>query len=121
MVEAIPNVKLAKQKLPLQKIVISHMPTSLYDELRRRAGRLNRRVNIYCRIVLEHAMTHKDDYTGLIGRDYDDQMRAARDVSIPVVDKAFLDALVAWDPYGVEKKTKIALGILKKHVEVRSW
>ena len=116
-----PILLLGEREQPYQKISVLDMPMELYTELNRRAQRFNKQLKDYCRVVLEHAIQHKDDYTGPIDKQYDERVAVNQRVHIPLVDKAFKQALVAWDPYGLKKQTAIVKSILKKHIEVRSW
>jgi hypothetical protein len=115
-----PNLKLTPQEIPPQKINITHMPLRLYNELLIRANKLGKKVSIYCRIVLEHAVDHREHYNGV----YESEMPIdsfSSAIHVPVKNKEFMQTLLEWDPYGHRKRTDIALSILRKHLEVRKW
>jgi hypothetical protein len=114
-------VKLEKRQTPLQNITISRMPISVYEPLQKRASKLCQSVPVYCRIILEHALKHKDEYSGAYKTVYADSPCHSSAVTIPLLNKEFKVALKEWDPYGVEQYTKIALSIVKKHLEVKPW
>lgn len=118
--EPSPNLKLKDPKKPLQIITISRMPASLYDELKTRADKYSQKINRYCRIILEHAYEHRNDYEGIIERTYNSKSYSEK-VHIQLLDDAFKKGLKDWDPYGVKTYPDIALSILKKHIETRKW
>jgi len=119
--EPAPNLKLKPREKPFQKITINSMPKSIYDLLKKRADRLNKAVPQYCRVVLEHAIENQENYTGPLKSNFPAHTCIPGAIHIPIVDKNFMGRLVKWDPYGVEKKNAIALSIIKKHLDVRSW
>ena len=116
-----PQLKLESQETPHQKISISRMPISVYDPLNERANSLQKRVPNYCRIVLEHAVDHKEDYEGPLAHKYPENPCYHRAIHIPIVNKEFMNQLLEWDPFGQRQRTKIALSILRKHLETRKW
>jgi hypothetical protein len=116
-----PNLKLSSQEKPPQKISINNMPLSIHQALEERANKVQRKVSTYCRVVLEHAVTHQADYEGPLNGRYPASPAHNAPVHIPVKDKDFMKELYAWGPFGLSKRTEIALSILKKHLEVRSW
>jgi hypothetical protein len=116
-----PRLKLQPQEKPHQKISISHMPASLYKALERRARRVLKTVPNYCRVVLEHALEHKADYTGPLSEEHADGNSHEKAVHIPILNKKFMRELHDWDPYGLNQKTLIALSVLRRHLEVRTW
>lgn len=116
-----PVLKLKPRKKPLQKITINRMPKSVYDPLHNRASKFSKKVPIYCRIVLEHAIENKEDYSGPLKKAYPEDICIPTAIHIPIVNKEFMEKLGEWDPYGVDKKNAIAMSILKKHLEVRKW
>jgi hypothetical protein len=119
--EPTPSLRLRERTQPFQKITINRMPTLLYNQLEQRANRLNKSVAVYCRVVLEHAINHQSDYSGGLKNNYPHDSCYPKAINIPIADKTFLTDLFDWDPYGVCKRTLIALSILKKHLEVRTW
>ena len=116
-----PNIKLKKRKKPLQKITITSMSVDMHKELQRRAAKYNKKVKDYCRIVLEHAIEHKNDYKGPINKTYNENVCVSDNIHIPLYDKEFKEELIEWDPYGVKFQPEIVKSLLKKHIEVRTW
>ncbi len=116
-----PKLKLAERETPLKKISLTNVPKEIYEELERRSDQLGKRIQVYCRIVLEHAMEYKNDYAGPNFRLLQDPRHYGEQIHIPIASSEFLDDLVRWDPFGDGKKNKIAINILRKHLEVRSW
>ncbi|MGD2215919.1 MAG: hypothetical protein PVJ64_04160 [Gemmatimonadales bacterium] len=116
-----PVLKLDIREKPYQKITINRMSLELYNQLKRRADKLNKTVPVYCRVVLEHAANYRQHYKGPLQSTYSEDAAHRSALTIPLKDREFLEELRAWDPYGVDMNTKIALSILKKHLEVRTW
>lgn len=121
MTDPLPNLRLAPQEKPNQKISVNRMPTSVYTLLAERAGKLNRKVSSYCRIVIEHALANRKDYEGPLTQGYTDNPCHNEAIHIPIQSKKIMDELFAWDPFGVGRRTEIAMSLLKKHLEVRNW
>lgn len=115
-----PILKLSPRKKPLQKITVKKMPQALFDKLKERASRFNKNVPVYCRIVLEHSLKHQSDYTGAFSPVKEEPVHPD-EVNIPILDQDFLVALKSWNPFGDDSKNKIALSLLKKHLDVRKW
>jgi hypothetical protein len=42
-------------------------------------------------------------------------------IHIPIRSKKIIEELFEWDPFGVGRRTEIAMSLLKKHLEVRDW
>jgi hypothetical protein len=116
-----PNLRLAPQEKPKQKISLYRMPTSVHTPLAERAGKLNRNVSSYCRIIIEHALANRKDYEGPLTTSYMDNPCHNEAIHIPIRSKKIIEELFAWDPFGVGRRTEIAMSLLKKHLEVRDW
>jgi len=115
------ELKLGPRERPLQRITINRMPQSLNKELAKRASRLSKSVPKYCRIVLEHALEYRKDYEGSLDRAWPDQPWVEKPVTVPVANRKFNERLKKWDPLGNGTLNDIAVALLKKHLEVRSW
>lgn len=119
--DILPNLKLLKRETPLQKISLNKIPKELYEKIESRADQLGKEVPVYCRIVLEHALENKNDYRGRHSTALRNSRTYGEVIHIPLQSLKFLENLEQWDPFGDGKKNKIALNILRKHLEVRSW
>jgi hypothetical protein len=116
-----PNLKLSTRSKPHQKITIKKMPKEIYDLVKLRSDTLGKKIPTYCQIVLESAMEHQTEYKGKFKNPIKDDDTFGSEINIPLISKDFLKNLVAWDPFGDEKKSDIALNILRKHLEVHEW
>ncbi|HWB61965.1 MAG TPA: hypothetical protein VG603_00540 [Chitinophagales bacterium] len=116
-----PELMLSKQLTPKQKITLKRIPNELYLDLKTRANKLGKKVPTYCRIVLEHASKHRNDYKGKFRNAIDDEDKYAEEINIPISSKQFIKDLEKWNPFGDGKKSEIAINILRKHTEVRTW
>ena len=88
-----PILKLKKRKEPFQKITINRMPISIYNKLKQRASKLNKKVSVYCRVVLEHALEHRGDYTGPLKQSYPEDTCYPTAITIPILDSEFMGLL----------------------------
>lgn len=117
----LPTFPLPEREKPYQKITVKKMPEMLKDKLADRAKRMNKEIHEYCRIVIEHACHHQAEYAILITEGMMNGRFSPGEVSIPMQGKAFLEKLRKWDPFGDRDNSKIAVSLLTKHLEVRSW
>ena len=98
------------------------MPKELFDELTTRSRNLNKKLPVYCRIILEHAMNTQGVYGGKPISSLDDGLNyASTEINIPVLNKKFLEAFKKWAPWGDEYANRTALAILTQHVEINEW
>ncbi len=117
-----PNLKLKpRDSNPYARITIKRLPMGLLDQLRDRAQKMNKRLPIYCRIILEHAANHPSDYDKLITKGFAGEELISHEINIPVVNKQFLENLKDWDPFGDETANRIATTLLIKHFDEHDW
>jgi hypothetical protein len=116
-----PILNLKPQKSPKQKISVTRMPLDLYAELSRRAALLGQSVRRYCRIVLEEAERNRSEYRPPFRQNYVDSPCHGEAIHIPIESRQFMDKLRSWEPFGQTVKAKIAICLLRKHLEVREW
>lgn len=116
-----PNLRLSTRSKPHQKITVKKMPKEIHNLVKDRASDLGKKVPTYCRIVLEHSIDYKEEYKGKFTNRIKDESTYGTEINIPLESKEFLNHLVEWDPFGDEKKSDIALNIIRKHLEIRSW
>lgn len=115
-----PKFAFEDREKPYQKVTIKKMPEGLYKELEKRAAAYTLSVPVYCRAVLECALDHQHLFAGPV-KPKGSIKPIAEEVNIPVKNKEFLNKFNNWRPYGHRVRSKMALAILSRHLEVMKW